>query len=680
MPGIVANGAGHDASVSSSAAAAAAPSSSSLPPQANGNGNGRGQHARVSKNAKRRAKKKQEKAAEVAVAEGEAVPATAIAGAPEHEDVKPAVASTSKITSDDTWVAPEQSEVFGLFKDVFQKFQAPPEGAVGADGAASGPAKGDVIYSDDEAMSDSEASDRGEDGSGQPLSRRRQKKLSRLTIAELKQMVKRPEVVEWSDVTAADPKLLVQMKSTRNTVPVPPHWSQKRDYLQNKRGIEKAPFELPAYIAETGIGTVKDALKEKEADQSLKAKTRERVQPKMGKVVVDYQKLHDAFFRFQTKPPLSQYGETYYEGKEYETKFKERKPGDLSAELKEALSIPPMAPPPWLIAMQRFGPPPSYPHLKVPGLSAPIPEGAQWGFHPGGWGRPPLDEFGNPLYGDVLGLQQQQQEQQQQQQQHQETQRSAGWVQEEALSHEPWGALDPEESDDEEEDESEEEDEGDGDQSGGEDQDGDEYQDNQRLPAGGLETPGGIQSVSSRIPGGLETPDFLELRKQRSGGIATPADDMVDARPQQHRSLYQVLPETQTRVQGFMGSERGYDFGGPGASSAGSGGAVLGAEDDGSRKRKLGGAGGSAGVEVALDPSQLENLSESELAERYEAAKREQQNHAHSGTSGAGGSEDLALLREELARKRRITEEKRRERAGGGGGGGGGAGGGKFKF
>ena len=29
---------------------------------------------------------------------------------------------------------------------------------------------------------------------------------------------------------------------------------------------------------------------------------REGVQPKMGKVDIDYQKLHDAFFKFQTKP------------------------------------------------------------------------------------------------------------------------------------------------------------------------------------------------------------------------------------------------------------------------------------------------------------------------------------------------------------------------------------------
>jgi splicing factor 3B subunit 2 len=54
--------------------------------------------------------------------------------------------------------------------------------------------------------------------------------------------------------------------------------------------------------------------------------------------------------------------------------------------------------------MQKVGPPPAYPGLKIPGLNAPIPRGARWGFHPGGWGQPPRDEFGRPLYGDVFGV------------------------------------------------------------------------------------------------------------------------------------------------------------------------------------------------------------------------------------------------------------------------------------
>lgn len=126
------------------------------------------------------------------------------------------------------------------------------------------------------------------------------------------------------------------------------------------------------------------------------------------------------------------HGDLYYEGKEFETRLKEKKPGDLSEELRTALGMPigpncHKIPPPWLIAQQRFvvlfnkyflwkkywlkntesnfryGPPPSYPNLKIPGLNAPIPEGCSFGYHAGGWGKPPVDEKGKPLYGDVFG-------------------------------------------------------------------------------------------------------------------------------------------------------------------------------------------------------------------------------------------------------------------------------------
>ncbi len=43
----------------------------------------------------------------------------------------------------------------------------------------------------------------------------------------------------------------------RNTVAVPRHWSQKRKYLQGKRGIEKPPFKLPEFIEATGIGEMR---------------------------------------------------------------------------------------------------------------------------------------------------------------------------------------------------------------------------------------------------------------------------------------------------------------------------------------------------------------------------------------------------------------------------------------
>ena len=50
-----------------------------------------------------------------------------------------------------------------------------------------------------------------------------------------------------------------------------------------------------------------------EEAKNLKAKMREKVRPKLGKIDIDYQKLHDAFFRFQTKPKMTIHGDLYYE-------------------------------------------------------------------------------------------------------------------------------------------------------------------------------------------------------------------------------------------------------------------------------------------------------------------------------------------------------------------------------
>jgi len=41
--------------------------------------------------------------------------------------------------------------------------------------------------------------------------------------------------------------------------------------------------------------------------------------------------------------------------------------------------------------------------MQVSGLNAPIPPSAEFGYQAGGWGKPPVDEQGIPLYGDVFG-------------------------------------------------------------------------------------------------------------------------------------------------------------------------------------------------------------------------------------------------------------------------------------
>uniref|UniRef100_A0A8C7DIQ3 Splicing factor 3b, subunit 2 n=1 Tax=Oncorhynchus kisutch TaxID=8019 RepID=A0A8C7DIQ3_ONCKI len=405
------------------------------------------------------------------------------------------------------------------------------------------------------------------------LSKKKLRRMNRLTVAELKQLVARPDVVEMHDVTAQEPKLLVHLKATRNTVPVPRHWCFKRKYLQGKRGIEKPPFELPEFIKRTGIQEMREALQEKEDAKTMKTKMREKVRPKMGKIDIDYQKLHDAFFKWQMKPKLSIHGDLYYEGKEFETRLKEKKPGDLSDELRIALGMPVgpnshKVPPPWLIAMQRYGPPPSYPNLKIPGLNSPIPESCSFGYHAGGWGKPPVDETGKPLYGDVFGT-------------------NAGDFQakaeEEEVDRTPWGELEPSDEESSEEEEEDESDEEKPDETGF------------FTPAdSGLITPGGFSSV----PAGMETPELIELRKKK-------IEEAMDGN--ETPQLFTVLPERRTGSGGaaMMASTHIYDVSG----------AMAG---------RKGGGQESQGVEVALAPEELE-LDPMAMTQKYEEHVRNQE-------------------------------------------------------
>ncbi|CAK9164586.1 unnamed protein product [Ilex paraguariensis] len=391
---------------------------------------------------------------------------------------------------------PEKAELDGdldeEFRKVFEKFCF--KETVGSeDGDKKNETVPDAALKKN-ADSDSEEEEQDAQQKEKSVSNKKKKLQRRMKIADLKQISSRPDVVEVWDATSADPKLLVFLKSYRNTVPVPRHWSQKRKFLQGKRGIEKQPFQLPDFIAATGIEKIRQAYIEKEDSKKLKQKQRERMQPKMGKMDIDYQVLHDAFFKYQTKPKLTTHGDMYHEGKEFEVKLREMKPGMLSQELKEALGMPEGTPPPWLINMQRYGPPPSYPQLKIPGLNAPIPPGASFGYHPGGWGKPPVDEHGRPLYGDVFGEYQQEQ---------------PNYEEEPIDKTKHWGDLEEEEEEEEEEVEEEIEEE---------------------------ELEAGIQSVDSlsSTPTGVETPDVIDLRKQQ--------------RKEPEKPLYQVLEEKEEKI------------------------------------------------------------------------------------------------------------------------------------
>lgn len=117
---------------------------------------------------------------------------------------------------------------FAAFADVFAHFQEQDEEGFPVDGV---PAKGQVYYSDDEDEDEEQAERRKKAADESGMTRREKRKaavssplhLSRehkltcqkLSVAELKQLVERPEVVEWFDCDARDPRLLVTLKSYR---------------------------------------------------------------------------------------------------------------------------------------------------------------------------------------------------------------------------------------------------------------------------------------------------------------------------------------------------------------------------------------------------------------------------------------------------------------------------------
>jgi splicing factor 3B subunit 2 len=488
----------------------------------------------------------------------------------------------------------------------------------------------------DDEEADEEADDEDMNEEAAALSKKKRKELHRLKIAELKQLSDRPEVVEVWDVSSTDPGLLVHLKSYRNTVPVPRHWSQKRKYLQGKRGLEKPPFQLPAFIEATGIGEMRQAYLEKADSKNMKSKGRERMAPKMGKLDIDYQILHDAFFKHQTKPKLTGHGDLYYEGKEYESTMKHARPGTLTAELQEALDMHPGTPPPWLVSMQRYGPPPSYPSLRIPGLNAPIPVGAHYGYHTGGWGKPPVDEYGNPIYGDVFN------------QGGRGRGGTTGGVNgglgedidddeygPEVVAH--WGALEEDSEEESEEEESEEEEEEESEEEGDEEA--------AALDDGIAST---ISGIASTIPGGLETPVEVQLRKQAEAHAAKA--------PEAQKQLYQVLEEQKAGVAagGIMGSDHVYVVPTAGAAAGEKKMSITAAKRMEALRREM-----PSDVEIAIDPADLEALDDEALKDLYEMRMKE--------ARVASGREDFSDL---VAAKAANQKRKASDKPGGGGAGG----------
>ena len=184
-----------------------------------------------------------------------------------------------------------------------------------------------------------------------------------------------------------------------------------------------------------------------------------------------------------------------------------------------------------------------------------------------------------------------------------------------------------------------------------EEEDDDDGQDDQSE----IDENAGISSVTSTTPSGAATPDALQLRKRLAEGVHTPSavsTGGLDTPDSTHSSaapqLYQVLEQTSSKVgAAAFGSSHGYVVPPPPPPGVGTAGGA---------NRAKGGGGGAPrdGIELALDPSELEHLDEGALRQRYEQLRTAER--------AASAPEDVSDIIEEQERKRRRKQEGQSKR------------------
>lgn len=272
----------------------------------------------------------------------------------EAAEKKPAVGVPVVAEDAEIEVEAAEPELIAEYANVFTKFE----------GVQQPAATKDVFFNDGE----DDYTDSSSDDEETKMSKRQYRKVHRIPLSVLRASTDKPHLVEWFDADAPDPYMLIELKSQPNIVQVPPHWQAKRDYLSGRKGLDRMPFQLPEFIRATGIQEMRNM----NDTATLKQQQRERVQPKMGKLDIDYQRLHDAFFKHQTKPRLFGFGDMYFEGRESTDEFSKQivdmAPGKILRELRNALGMSDSGPPPWIGIMKEIGRPPAYENFLIPGL------------------------------------------------------------------------------------------------------------------------------------------------------------------------------------------------------------------------------------------------------------------------------------------------------------------------
>jgi len=137
----------------------------------------------------------------------------------------------------------------------------------------------------------------------------------------------------------------------------------QKEIFAKQEGYTEAAFQFARFYLKNRYQKMRQALQDK--------KNQDTESLKLEKIDIYYQNLHDAFYKWQTKPRLTIQGDLYYEGNMFETRLKEKKPGELSDELRTVLGMP-FSPnthkvlQPWCNDTG-YEPQPSFPNLKTPG-------------------------------------------------------------------------------------------------------------------------------------------------------------------------------------------------------------------------------------------------------------------------------------------------------------------------
>lgn len=264
------------------------------------------------------------------------------------------------------------------------------EVAAAADASAAVPTIPPIDSDEDRVELPSIASEKQQQQAGGISTRRKHSKIQwealKLQVTE-KYGASAAQLVSPHDGNAIDPFFTVRLKMEGNTVPVPFHWEKQRSFLSRQSDREEAVGIVPAEIEALGVSKIR-AMKDKKANPNQVA---------FMTCFMTGTPLQRKTFHLHLSPP----GDVFHEGKwRPKAQFI---PGVLSQRLRQALGMGPNAPPPWLYSMQALRRlPPAYPAMRIPGLNAPIPSGAQWGLGQGQWGEPPRGENNAFLFPGVM--------------------------------------------------------------------------------------------------------------------------------------------------------------------------------------------------------------------------------------------------------------------------------------